>query len=77
MIVVLFILYLTPYLSPLTSVYAQNPHLLTGQILDASTGEPVPFASCQYKGHNIGMVSDIEGNYSIARITVGSSRSRL
>ena len=46
---------------------AQNPHLLTGQILDATTGEPVPFASCQYKGHNIGMVSDIEGNYSISR----------
>ena len=67
MIVILFILYLTPHLSPLTSVYAQNPHLLTGQILDATTGEPVPFASCQYKGHNIGMVSDIEGNYSIAR----------
>ena len=51
----------------LFTAFAQNPHLLTGQILDAQTGEPVPFASCQYKGHNIGMVSDIEGNYSIAR----------
>ncbi len=51
----------------LFTAHAQNPHLLTGQILDATTGEPVPFASCQYKGHNIGMVSDIEGNYSIAR----------
>ena len=50
-----------------STAFAQNPHLLTGQILDATTGEPVPFASCQYKGHNIGMVSDIEGNYSIAR----------
>ena len=49
------------------TAFAQNPHLLTGQILDAQTGEPIPFASCQYKGHSIGMVSDIEGNYSIAR----------
>ena len=49
------------------TAFAQNPHLLTGQILDAQTGEPIPFASCQYKGHSIGMVSDIEGNYSTAR----------
>ena len=76
MVVLLFILHL-PFMLfnfqfsifnfQYSTAFAQNPHLLTGQILDATTGEPVPFASCQYKGHNIGMVSDIEGNYSIAR----------
>ena len=36
-----------------STALAQNPHLLTGQILDATTGEPVPFASCQYKGQSL------------------------
>ena len=46
-------------------VIAQHP--ITGQIVDAQTGEPIPFASAQYKGHNIGVVSDIDGHYSISR----------
>lgn len=44
---------------------AQHP--ITGQIVDAQTGEPIPFASAQYKGHNIGVVSDIDGHFSISR----------
>ena len=42
-------------------------HLIEGQILDAQTGEPVPFASAQYKGHNLGVASDIEGRFRIER----------
>ena len=41
--------------------------MITGQVTDAQTGEPIPFASVQYKGHNIGIVSDIDGNYKIVR----------
>ena len=41
--------------------------MLTGAITDAQTGEAIPFASVQYKGHNLGVVSNIEGHYSIAR----------
>lgn len=41
--------------------------LLVGQITDAQTGETIPFASAQYKGHNLGVASDIDGRYSIAR----------
>lgn len=47
------------------SVWAQ--HVITGQIVDAKTGEPIPFASAQYLGHGIGVASDIDGNFTIAR----------
>lgn len=41
--------------------------MISGTITDAQTGEPIPYASVQYKGHNIGVASDINGNYRIAR----------
>jgi len=47
------------------SVWAQ--HVITGQIVDAKTGEPIPFASAQYLGHGVGVASDIDGNFTIAR----------
>ena len=47
------------------SVWAQ--HMITGQIVDAKTGEPIPFASAQYMGHGVGVASDIDGNFTIAR----------
>ena len=47
------------------SVWAQ--HMITGQIVDAKTGEPIPFASAQYMGHGVGVASDIDGNFKIAR----------
>ena len=40
---------------------------VTGQITDAQTGESIPLASVQYKGHNIGVVSDLEGHFRISR----------
>ena len=54
---------------PITT-FAQ--HFVSGQIFDAQTGEPLPFASAQYKGHGIGVASDIEGNFSIARHNGGT-----
>ncbi len=45
-------------------VHAQQ---ISGTITDAETGESVPFASVVYKGHNVAVVSDIEGKYSINR----------
>ena len=41
--------------------------VLTGQIIDVQSGEAIPFASAQYKGHGVGVASDIDGHYSIAR----------
>ena len=40
---------------------------IKGHITDASTGEPLPYASAVYKGHNVAVISDLEGEFSIAR----------
>ncbi len=45
---------------------AQTQHI-SGTITDAETGDSIPFASVVYKGHNVAVVSDINGHYSIAR----------
>ena len=60
----LMVIFFTFHFSLLTS-FAQQ--MLTGAITDAQTGEAIPFASVQYKGHNLGIVSNIEGHYSITR----------
>ena len=51
----------------LLTLGALAQHTISGQIVDAKTGEPIPFASAQYLGHGVGVASDIDGNFSIAR----------
>lgn len=46
---------------------ADAQQMLCGQVVDAATGEPVPFVSVQYKGHGIGVAADIDGHYAIER----------
>ena len=46
-------------------VYAQNIQV-KGVVTDASTGEPIPFASIQLKGTLTGVSADIAGNYVIS-----------
>ena len=41
--------------------------LLTGCVTDAETGDCIPMASVVYKGHNVAVVSDVDGQYRIAR----------
>lgn len=48
-----------------SAVFAQNISV-SGNITDASTGEPVPYASVQLDGTMIGVSSDNEGHYSIS-----------
>ena len=43
------------------SAFAQR--LIEGQVVDVQTGEPVPFARAQYKGHNLGVFPDPIGGY--------------
>ena len=38
-----------------------------GTIVDAETGDSIPYASVVYKGHQLSVVSDVCGMYSIAR----------
>ena len=40
---------------------------LTGTIIDAETGEALPYASVVYKDHNLAVISNIDGKFSIAR----------
>ena len=63
MVVLLF----TIHYSLFTPSIASAQQMISGTVTDAQTGEPIPFASVQYKGHNIGVASDINGNYKIAR----------
>ena len=49
----------------LTSVaFAQNL-TVTGNVRDASNGDPVPFSSVHQKGTMNGVVTDADGHYSI------------
>ena len=40
---------------------------IVGVVRDAETGESVPFASVLYKGHNLAVVSNMDGQFAIAR----------
>ena len=44
---------------------AQNV-AVKGTVKDASTGEPIPFASIQVKGTSTGANADVDGVYSIS-----------
>lgn len=40
---------------------------LTGTVTDAESGDPIPYASVVYKGHNLAVISDIDGRFTIDR----------
>lgn len=40
---------------------------ITGHVLDAATGDTIPFASCIYRGHGVAVAADINGHFKIAR----------
>jgi len=40
---------------------------ITGVVVDAVTGDSIPFASVQYKGHKIAVVGELSGTFSIER----------
>ena len=46
---------------------AIDAQTLTGHIIDAQTGDTIPFASCIYRGHGVAVASDINGHFKIAR----------
>ncbi len=51
----------------LLTVLPISAQQIKGHITDAETGEDIPFASVVYKGHNVAVISNLEGIYSIAR----------
>lgn len=55
------------------SVFAQNTCKLTitGRVLNADTGEPMPYANIVIENENIGTVSDEEGRYVLRDLCAG------
>ena len=45
----------------LSLITATAQQYVKGQITDADTGDPIPYASAVYKGHNVAVISDLEG----------------
>ena len=58
------ILFLLFALLATVSVYAQH---ITGQVIDAETGDSIPFAALRYRGHKISMAANYAGRFSIER----------
>ncbi|GAB3342892.1 TonB-dependent receptor [Marivirga atlantica] len=44
---------------------AQNENVVTGQVVDGDTNEPLPGANVVIQGTSIGTTTDIEGNFSL------------
>ena len=59
-------LFLTALAVMITSVAFAQKLTVTGNVTDASTGEPVPFASVHEKGTMNGVNTDVNGQYSIS-----------
>ena len=47
------------------SLSAQKVTKIRGQVLDAQTGEPLPFVDVGLKGTNVGVSTDLDGKYNI------------
>jgi TonB-dependent starch-binding outer membrane protein SusC len=48
-----------------TLIYAQQVVTLTGKVSNATSGEPIPGATIVLKGTTTGVVTDLDGNYTI------------
>ena len=58
------LLFLAALLFTLHSALAQK---LTGQVLDAATGESIPMAYISYQEHHLTVQADIDGRFTIER----------
>src|SRR5688572_2920845 len=47
--------------------------LVQGKVTDARSGDPIPFANVYFKGTQIGMTTDFDGNYLIKTNTPSDS----
>lgn len=47
--------------------------IISGRVMDATSGDPIPFANVFYKGTTIGTTTDFEGNFSLKTNTPSDS----
>ncbi len=55
-----------------TVALAQNTGKISGVVMESDTGEPLPGASVVVVGTQLGTISDVDGNYFIIGVPVGS-----
>jgi len=55
-----------------TWTYAQETKV-TGKVIDAGSGDPVPFANVVFKGTTIGATTDFDGNFTISTYSPSDS----
>ena len=67
----LFLRILIVLVFPYSLAFAQHDAHLTGHVLDAETGEHLPFVNVQLKGTNIGTVTDESGHYLLKDLPLG------
>lgn len=56
--ILLFAFLLLPFLGVAQTV-------VNGKVTDANSGDPIPFASVQFKGTSIGITTDFDGNFTL------------
>jgi len=57
---------------PMASLFAQGSAIITGVIKDKSNGEPLPAASISIQSLTIGVISDLNGNFTLLRVPAGT-----
>ena len=61
------------FLATLPSSFGQTScdFSLSGRVVNAETGEPIPFANVLIKSLNVGTVSDDQGRYTLSNLCAG------
>ena len=60
-----FVVLLLLLLAGVALAQQESTTLLKGRVVDAKTGEPLPFVSIHFEGTNISTTSDLDGKFSI------------
>ncbi len=64
------------FLIATTSGFAQKFGKITGKVIDAESGDPLPGANIVLVGTTLGAASDLEGRYTILRVPPGNFELR-
>jgi len=49
----------------ITTGLAAQEIVVQGKVTDASSGDPIPFATIQFKGTTVGVTTDFDGNFAL------------
>lgn len=63
------LLLFTTYLCCLITLSFGQETIVTGKVIEAQTGSPVPFANIYFTGTSVGVTTDFDGFFSISAVT--------